>query len=67
MLAAQRFNRFTLNFGIGHDFLEHVIDSYFLFAYSVPVTDGLTRSRSSSAAAIPIFTPRKAGGKFQIS
>jgi hypothetical protein len=33
MLAAQRFNRFTLNFGIGHDFLQHVIDSYFLFAY----------------------------------
>ncbi len=33
MLAAQRFNRFTLNFGIGHDFLQHVIDSYFLFLY----------------------------------
>jgi hypothetical protein len=33
MLAAQRINRFTLNFGIGYDFLDHVIDSYFLFAY----------------------------------
>jgi hypothetical protein len=33
MLATQRFNRFHLAFGIGHDFLTHVKDSYFLFAY----------------------------------
>ncbi len=33
MLATQRFNRFCLNFGIGFDFLEHVLDSYLLFAY----------------------------------
>jgi len=33
MLANQRFNRFCLNFGIGHDFLTNVIDSYLLFAY----------------------------------
>lgn len=33
MLAAQRINRFSLNLGIGFDFLQHVTDSYFLFAY----------------------------------
>ncbi len=33
MLAAQRFNRFNLSFGIGHDFLTNVKDAYFLFAY----------------------------------
>ncbi len=33
MLASQRFNRFCLNFGIGHDFLTQVLDSYLLFAY----------------------------------
>ncbi len=33
MLATQRINRFSLNFGIGFDFLQHVTDSYFLFAY----------------------------------
>jgi hypothetical protein len=33
MLATQRFNRFHLAFGIGHDFLTHVKDAYFLFAY----------------------------------
>jgi hypothetical protein len=33
MLAAQRFNRFNLAFGIGYDFLRNVTDAYFLFAY----------------------------------
>ncbi len=33
MLATQRFNRFSLNFGIGYDFLDNVRDAYFLFAY----------------------------------
>ena len=33
MLATQRFNRFSLNFGIGYDFLDDVSDAYFLFAY----------------------------------
>lgn len=33
MLAAQRFNRFNLSFGIGYDFLTNVTDAYFLFAY----------------------------------
>jgi hypothetical protein len=33
MLAAQRFNRFHLAFGLGYDFLQHVADSYFLFLY----------------------------------
>src|SRR5260370_42640266 len=33
MLAANRFNRFHLAFGIGYDFLSRVTDAYFLFAY----------------------------------
>ncbi|MDE3149162.1 MAG: twin-arginine translocation signal domain-containing protein, partial [Acidobacteriota bacterium] len=33
MLAAQRFNRFNLAFGIGYDFLRGVTDAYFLFTY----------------------------------
>lgn len=33
MLAAQRFNRFNLSFGIGYDFLREVTDAYLLFAY----------------------------------
>ncbi|HET8825329.1 MAG TPA: hypothetical protein VFM77_09380 [Terriglobales bacterium] len=33
MLATQRINRFSLNLGIGFDFLQNVTDSYFLFAY----------------------------------
>ena len=33
MLATQRFNRFSLNFGIGFDSLQKVTDSYFLFVY----------------------------------
>ncbi|MBI1787459.1 MAG: hypothetical protein HYR60_07905, partial [Acidobacteria bacterium] len=33
LLAAQRFNRFHLAFGIGYDFLRNVTDGYFLFAY----------------------------------
>lgn len=33
MLATQRINRFSLNMGIGFDNLQHVTDSYFLFAY----------------------------------
>jgi len=33
MLATQRFNRFSLNFGIGFDSLQKVTDSYFLFLY----------------------------------
>lgn len=33
MLATERFNRFSLNFGIGYDFLDNVTDAYFLFAY----------------------------------
>ena len=33
MLATQRFNRFSLNLGLGYDSLEDVRDAYFLFAY----------------------------------
>jgi len=33
MLATQRFNRFSLSFGIGYDFLQNVTDGYFVFAY----------------------------------
>ncbi|HEX7960445.1 MAG TPA: hypothetical protein VF493_11035, partial [Terriglobales bacterium] len=33
MLATQRINRFSLNFGIGFDTLQFVTDSYFLFLY----------------------------------
>jgi hypothetical protein len=33
MLAAHRFNRFSLALGIGYDFLTSVTDAYFLFAY----------------------------------
>src|SRR5215472_14802684 len=33
MLAAQRFNQFSLNLGIGFDTLQYVTDSYFLFCY----------------------------------
>jgi hypothetical protein len=33
MLATNRFNRFNLAFGIGYDFIRHVTDAYFLFAY----------------------------------
>lgn len=33
MLAAQRFNRFHLAFGLGYDTLRQVADSYFLFLY----------------------------------
>jgi hypothetical protein len=43
MLAAERFNRFSLALGIGYDFLRNVTDAYFLFAYpfllSVPGYD----------------------------
>jgi hypothetical protein len=33
MLATHRFNRLHLAFGFGYDSLQHVTDSYFLFAY----------------------------------
>ena len=33
MLAAQRFNRFHLAFGLGYDVLNRVADSYLLFLY----------------------------------
>jgi hypothetical protein len=33
MLAAQRFNRFQLSFGLGYDSLHGVRDAYLLFAY----------------------------------
>ncbi|HEX4794359.1 MAG TPA: hypothetical protein VH370_11235, partial [Humisphaera sp.] len=33
LLASQRFNRFSLAFGIGYDFIRQVTDAYFLFAY----------------------------------
>ena len=33
MLAANRFTRFNLSFGIGYDFLRGVTDAYLLFAY----------------------------------
>ena len=33
MLAANRFNRLHLGFGLGYDFLSQVVDSYFLFLY----------------------------------
>jgi hypothetical protein len=33
MLAQNRFTRFNLSLGLGHDFLRNVTDAYFLFAY----------------------------------
>lgn len=33
MLAASRFNRLHLGFGLGYDFLQQVADSYLLFVY----------------------------------
>lgn len=33
MLAAERFNRFNLTFGLGYDFTRHITDCYFHFAY----------------------------------
>ncbi len=33
MLATQRFNRFTLSFGLGYDYPHPVKDAYFYFAY----------------------------------
>ena len=43
MIATQRYNRFNLSLGIGYDWLNNVLDSYFLFAYpfllSVPGYD----------------------------
>jgi hypothetical protein len=33
MLASQRFNRFSLMFGMGYDFLKEVSDAYLHFAY----------------------------------
>jgi hypothetical protein len=33
MLAGQRFNRFNLSFGIGYDFAQQLLDTYFYFAY----------------------------------
>ncbi|MBV9038589.1 MAG: hypothetical protein JO182_29140, partial [Acidobacteriaceae bacterium] len=38
MLAAQRFNRFDLAFGLGYDSLNQVTDSYFLFLYPFLLT-----------------------------
>jgi hypothetical protein len=38
MLAANRFNRFHLAFGIGYDFLREVTDAYFLFFYPFVVS-----------------------------
>jgi hypothetical protein len=38
LLATQRFNRFSLAFGIGYDFLTSVTDAYFLFAYPFLLT-----------------------------
>lgn len=48
MIAAQRFNRFSLMLGMGYDFLREVRDSYLHFAYpfllSVPGYDGVRAS-----------------------
>jgi hypothetical protein len=33
MLAAQRFNRFSLTLGLGYDLPRRVLDSYFIFSY----------------------------------
>src|SRR5208282_5481092 len=38
MLAAARFNRFHLAFGLGYDSLDRVEDSYLLFAYPFLLT-----------------------------
>ena len=38
MLASQRFNRFSLAFGIGYDFLRQIRDCYFHFPYPFLVT-----------------------------
>jgi hypothetical protein len=38
MLAANRFSRFHLAFGIGYDFLRQVTDAYFLFFYPFVVS-----------------------------
>ncbi len=33
LLATQRFNRFSLMFGLGYDFTRELLDTYFYFAY----------------------------------
>lgn len=38
MLVAQRFNRFSLTFGIGYDFTSGIRDAYFHFAYPFLLT-----------------------------
>jgi hypothetical protein len=48
MLAAQRFNRFALTFGIGYDFLREVSNSYLHFTYPFLVS-------------VPGYTVRAAG------
>lgn len=38
MIAAQRFNRFSLTLGLGYDLPRQVVDSYFIFAYPFVVS-----------------------------
>ena len=50
MLAANRFNRFHLAFGIGYDFLRQVTDAYFLFFYPFVVSVPGFNVRASGVA-----------------
>ena len=52
MLATNRFNRFSLAFGIGYDFLREVTDAYFLFPY--PFLLSPSRATKSAPAASPM-------------
>lgn len=62
MLAAHRFNRFQLCFGLGEDMLRHVQDQYFLFTYpfllAVPGYDVKVTSLSDAERAKNLATLR---------
>lgn len=50
MLAAQRFNRFSLTLGLGYNFPRHVSDVYFYFAYPFLVEAPGYKVRASGLA-----------------
>ena len=78
MLAANRFTRFNLSFGIGYDFLRGVTDAYLLFAYpflldvpgykvrAVEAAGRRARPQSRDAAATSASRPPRAGLEFQL-
>ena len=63
MLATHRFNRFSLNFGLGYDSAEHVSDGYFVFPYPSLVkvsgydvrADGVSDDERDANLAMLIF------------